>query len=161
MNPEKRRIYQRIMREAKERVEMEREKENIKRRKEGKALLPEDTFNIDVQTMCQKLFDQIEDSKKFYDKVEIIKRKRMHKDLETRKLAKEVEKEVEREWEDNRDKRAKDWRKFQQVSKGGRKRGKYEFKAPKTKMESRPNSAKKTEEGKPLGIDDTYKREWK
>lgn len=102
MNPEKRRIYQRIMREAKERVEMEREKENIKRRKEGKALLPEDTFNIDVQTMCQKLFDQVEDSKKFYDKVEIIKRKRMHKDLETRKLAKEVEKEVEREWEDNR-----------------------------------------------------------
>lgn len=51
MNPDKRRIYQRIMREAKERVEYEREKENKKRAKEGKELLPMDTFNIDVQTM--------------------------------------------------------------------------------------------------------------
>lgn len=51
MNPDKRRIYQRIMREAKERVEYEREKENKRRAKEGKELLPMDTFNIDVQTM--------------------------------------------------------------------------------------------------------------
>ena len=51
MDPEKRRIYQRIMREAKERVEYEREKENKKRAAAGKELLPMDTFNIDVQTM--------------------------------------------------------------------------------------------------------------
>ena len=51
MDPDKRRLYQRIMREARERVELERERENKKRRKEGKELLPEDTFNIDVQTM--------------------------------------------------------------------------------------------------------------
>lgn len=51
VDSEKRRIYQRIMREARERVEIEREKENKKRAKEGKELLPMDTFNIDVQTM--------------------------------------------------------------------------------------------------------------
>ena len=73
-DPEKRRIYQRIMREAKERVEIEREKENKKRLAEGKEPLPNDTFNIDVQTMCQKLFDQIEENKKYFEKVERIKK---------------------------------------------------------------------------------------
>lgn len=51
MDPDKRRLYQRIMREARERVEIERARENKKRRKEGKELLPDDTFNIDFQTM--------------------------------------------------------------------------------------------------------------
>ncbi len=51
MDPDKKRLYQRIMREARERVEIERTRENKKRKKEGKAPLPEDTFNIDVQTM--------------------------------------------------------------------------------------------------------------
>ena len=36
----------------------------------------------------------------------------MHKDIERRKLAKEVEKEEEKAWEENRDQRVKKWRKF-------------------------------------------------
>ena len=67
------------------------------------------SFNI---YRCQKLFDQINESREYYDKVDQIKRKRMHKDIERRKLAKEVEKEEEKAWEENRDQRVKKWRKF-------------------------------------------------
>ena len=89
--------------------------------------------------------------------MEVIKKKRMHKDLEKRKLAKEIEKEQEREWEDNRDKRAKDWRSFQRNSKGGRKR----TMKTKVRMEMRPKSAPKVEEGRPLGVQEGYKKEWR
>ncbi|CAI2377685.1 unnamed protein product [Moneuplotes crassus] len=160
MDPDKKRLYQRIMREARERVEIERDRENKKRRKEGKAPLPDDTFNIDVQAMCQKLFDQIEDNQRYFERVETIKRRRMHKDMEKRKIAREVEKEVEREWEDGRDKRAKDWRNFTGKAKGSKKRVKLGLKIPKTRMEKRPKSAKGGE-GYSMGVDEGYKREWK
>jgi len=48
MDTEKRRIYQRVMREAKERVEYERKKENKRRIDIGLDPLPEETFNIEV-----------------------------------------------------------------------------------------------------------------
>ena len=48
IDPEKRRIFQRVMREAKERVEYERKKENARRVSIGLDALPEETFNIEV-----------------------------------------------------------------------------------------------------------------
>lgn len=48
MDPEKRRIYQRVMREAKERVEYERKKENLKRKEMGRDPLPDETINIEI-----------------------------------------------------------------------------------------------------------------
>lgn len=48
MNSNKRRIYQRVMREAKERVEYERKKENARRDTVGLDSLPTETFNIEV-----------------------------------------------------------------------------------------------------------------
>jgi DnaJ homolog subfamily C member 8 len=163
MDPEKRRIYQRIMREARERVEYEREKENEKRKKVGKTLLPMDTFNVDVQAMCKRLFDQIEENKEIYERADRIKRKRMHREMETQQIVKEIEKEDEREWEENRDKRVKKWRKFAFGNEGKDKKrvSKFLFKAPKVRMESRPNSAPKTDQGRPMGIDTNYKRQWK
>lgn len=53
MDPEKRRMYQRVMREAKERVECTRAKENQRRRTMGLEVLPEETFNLEVQNMCK------------------------------------------------------------------------------------------------------------
>ena len=48
MDPEKRRMYQRVMREAKERVEVTRTKDNARRRAAGLETLPEETFNLEV-----------------------------------------------------------------------------------------------------------------
>ena len=86
------------MREARDRVEIERKRENKKREKEGKQLLPEDTFEIDVQNMCTLLFEKIEQSKDLHTKMEQVNRKRVHKEVERRKLMKEIEKEDEDFW---------------------------------------------------------------
>ena len=51
------------MREAKERVEYERKKENARRVVIGLDALPQETFNIEVQNMCKRLFEEIEDRK--------------------------------------------------------------------------------------------------
>ena len=161
LDPDKRRLYQRIMREARDRVEIERKRENKKREKEGKQLLPEDTFEIDVQNMCTLLFEKIEQSKDLHTKMEQVNRKRVHKEVERRKLMKEIEKEDEKAWEENRDKRVKQWRTFEKIKKGSRKRARHDFKPPKVKMQGRPPSAPKIDEAKPMGIDDSYKRQWK
>jgi len=52
MDPEKRRMYQRVMREARDRVEMARRKENIRRSAKGLDELTKDTMNIEVTEMC-------------------------------------------------------------------------------------------------------------
>ncbi len=51
------------MREAKERVEYERKKENVRRQSIGLDPLPEETFNIEVQNKCKQLFEEIEERK--------------------------------------------------------------------------------------------------
>ena len=76
MDPEKRKVYQRITREARERVEYERNKENKRRVSKGLGSLPEDTFNADVKEMVKKIMDEIEEKKKFLEKQEISQQKR-------------------------------------------------------------------------------------
>ena len=51
------------MREARERTEYEREKENRRRAKINLPMLPEDTFNSEYRAMCDKLFNEIEERK--------------------------------------------------------------------------------------------------
>lgn len=88
-----------------------------------------------------------------FERVDRIKKKRMHETVERRKIAKELEQEEEREWEENRDKRVKGWRKFVANSKGGKKRGRFEFKPPKVRADQRP--------GNKSGLNNDYKKEWK
>lgn len=59
MDPEKRRMYQRVMREARDRVEVARRKENIRRIAKGMDELPIDSVNLEVSEMCQNLFGEI------------------------------------------------------------------------------------------------------
>ena len=60
---EKRKVYVRIMREARERTEHERSKENKKREKQGLPPLPEDTFEMDYILTVKKIFEDIEERK--------------------------------------------------------------------------------------------------
>ena len=83
MDPEKRRIYQRVMREAKERVEHERKKENSRRLAAGKDALPEETFNSDVQDMCKKLFEEIEERKQHFERLDSAYKRKKRVELET------------------------------------------------------------------------------
>ena len=52
IDPDKRRMYQRVMREAKERVECTRKKENARRQAVGQDKLPEETLANEVRDMC-------------------------------------------------------------------------------------------------------------
>ena len=59
IDPDKRRMYQRVMREARDRVEVARRKENIRRLAKGMEELPHDTVNLEVSEMCNSLFQEI------------------------------------------------------------------------------------------------------
>ena len=58
------------MREAKERVELQRKKDNEKRIAQGKDRLPDDTLQVEIQNMCKELFDTIEAKKKHFERLD-------------------------------------------------------------------------------------------
>ena len=70
MDAEKRRMYQRVMREAKERVECTRKKENLRRRGQGLEPLPEESMKQEISEMCTALFAEIEDRKKYFERLD-------------------------------------------------------------------------------------------
>lgn len=70
LDVDKRRTYQRVMREAKEIVEVKRKKDNEQLRAQGKEELPADTLHMEVQMKCAELFETIEEKKKHFARVE-------------------------------------------------------------------------------------------
>lgn len=52
MDPEKKRMYQRVMREARDRVEVVRRKENMRRLAKGMEELTKDNINFEIAEMC-------------------------------------------------------------------------------------------------------------
>ena len=58
------------MREAWERTEYDRSRENKRREKNGIPALPDDTFYPEYKANCRKIFDEIEDKKAHYLRLE-------------------------------------------------------------------------------------------
>ena len=58
------------MREAKEQVQVDRQKVNEKRKAKGQDALPEDTINLEIKNMSKKLFDIIEEKKKHFERMD-------------------------------------------------------------------------------------------
>ncbi len=148
------------MREARERVDYERRMANKKRAGQGMAPLPQETYQVDVRAMTKKLFEEIEEKKTHFQRMETTSRKRMQEDKERIEREEEMKKKEEKEWEHTRDKRVKSWRKFKDSRLNGHKKGKYETRAPDVRAEERPDYAPKVE-GKPMGINEDYKKSWK
>jgi len=69
----------------------------------------------------------------------------------------------EEDWEKTRDERVQNWRSF--ASKKtviGTKKSNKQIRAPQVKLEERPASAAKLDiSGKPMGINEDYKKSWK
>ena len=59
MDPDKKRMYQRVMREARDRVEVMRRKENQRRLAKGMEELTKDNINFEIAEMCARLFTEI------------------------------------------------------------------------------------------------------
>ena len=135
--PDRRKTFQRIYREAKEKVLYEREKENKKRKQKGLPPLPQDTFESEVNLMMRKIKDEIEERKQYAERQEFASKKREREDEEFRKMQTEYENQQKKEWESYRDKRVKNWNKFQQRITSGGKKGKYEIRPPQHKLVER------------------------
>lgn len=164
LDPEKRRIYQRVMREAKERVEYERKKENKRRTDLGQEILPTDSINSEVQDMCKKLFEEIEERKQHFDRLDQAYKRKKHHETEKSKAQEDVLKEDLKAWEENRDKRVESWRTFNthKEKKEKKKKTKYGIRAPANKAEERPESSlSKGDSFKPMGMNDDYKKTWR
>ena len=85
LDTDKRRTFQRVMREAKEVVELKRKKDNEKRIALGQDPLPNDTLNSEIAKMCKELFETIEEKKRHHERLDAAyKRSKMHNEkLET------------------------------------------------------------------------------
>jgi len=67
---DKRRMYQRVMREAKEEVELKRKKENEKRGLLDQPPLPDNTLQVEIAEMCKRLFTRLEEKKKNFERLD-------------------------------------------------------------------------------------------
>ena len=141
-DPEKKKFFQRVIREAKERVEIERNKENKNRIKKGQPALPKETFDSDLKAMIKKISEEIEERKTHSDKMETAHKKRERDEEEERKAQEELDKQYNKEWESYRDKRVKNWNKFQSKILDGKRKGKYETNPPRYKTEERSENEK-------------------
>lgn len=131
---DKRKTFQRVYREAKERVQFEREKENKRRRLKGLNPLPEDTLESQINIEMKKIKEEVEERKAYSEKQDFAHKKRERDEEEDRRTQEEFEKQQKKEWESYRDKRVKNWNKFQMKNTGGKKKGKYELRPPHHKL---------------------------
>ena len=126
LDVEQRRIYVRVMREAKDRVDYERSKENKRRKDNGKwrkghgslltflgiDTLPDDTYGGEISTMTKSLFTEIEEKKQIFQRIEVNARKRARETVEKDKIKMNIAKEEKVKWENGREDRFNNWRKF-------------------------------------------------
>ena len=142
LDGEKKKVYQRVMREARERVDLERRQENRRRELKGLSKLPEDTFDSEVQAMCNRIFREMEERKFHMDRSEWMSNnaKRAREEDERRREEEEQKREQEKEWERSRDKRVNCWRNFQakkEKSSVKKKMKGFELRPPSCRMEER------------------------
>lgn len=74
------------MREAKERTEFQRERENKKRTKNGQLPLPDSTFQQQYQETCLNIFKDLEDKKDHIVKLQQSTYNKKMEDMETKKI---------------------------------------------------------------------------
>ena len=102
MDVDKRRMYQRVMREARDRVEVARRKENIRRAAKGLEELTKDTLNIEITEMCQSLFTEIQEKRDQLVRMDNAYKRKRGQELQKEATKEEVEKEDLKAWEEGR-----------------------------------------------------------
>lgn len=142
LDPDQKKVYQRVMREAKERTIYERKQEDKRRARQGLPLLPQDTFLMDYKAQCQKLFWEIEEKRQHIIKQQEAQKKAKQQEMEEYKVKEKFRQLSEEDWEKTRDERVGKWREFDK--KKANEKLKYRgTKAPVPKMEQRSINATK------------------
>ena len=52
--------------------------------------LPEETFNLEVQNMCKQLFEEIEERKNFFERLEAARKRKKRHEAEKQAAAEEI-----------------------------------------------------------------------
>jgi hypothetical protein len=97
-------------------------------------------MNQEIVEMCNALFVEIEDRKKYFERLDqAYKRKKQH-EAEKKLATEEIIQEDVKAWEDNREQRVASWRDFSQkkVKIEKKKKIKFGVHAPPLKAEERP-----------------------
>ena len=153
------------MREAKERVECARKKENNRRESQGLEPLPLETVSQEVQNMCKQLFEEIEERKHYFERLDAAYKRKKRHETEKKAITEEIMQEDMKAWEENREQRVTSWRQFSSKKARTEKKKKMKFgvHAPPLKAEERPAHAKldQTDSTKPMGLNDDYKKKWR
>ena len=90
------------MREARDRVELKRRKENAERLARGLDELTKDTVNLEVAEMCNQLFRQIEERRDELTRLDNAYRRKRGAQIAKEHAKEEVEKEDMKAWEEGR-----------------------------------------------------------
>ena len=72
-------------------------------------LVPEDTFDDEYHELCTKLFDEIEEKKHHYKRLEEAAKNRYRDELESRRTRDHYKLLTEEEWEASRADRVNSW----------------------------------------------------
>lgn len=137
MDPDKRKAFQRIFREAKERVAIRRAEENRQRAKRGLSLLSEDSLEADIKQEMKEILSKLEESRKYRENLEFSRQKREREEADLLRQKEELQRQQNKEWETYRDKRVKNWVRFRERVTKGKKKSKFETKPPVSKTEER------------------------
>jgi hypothetical protein len=131
----------------------------------GLQPLPDESMSQEISDMCTALFVEIEDRKKYFERLDqAYKRKKLH-EVEKKIATEEIIQEDVKAWEDNREQRVASWRDFSSKRSKIEKKQKIKFgiHAPPLKAEERPLHAPTPDhdQNKPMGLQDDYKKKWR
>lgn len=110
------------MREAREKTEYERSRENKRRKQQGLPPLPgkiiplylDDTFETDYKKVCRDIFMAIDEKREHVLRLESSQKKQKIEEYERRKMLEQYKILTDQEWEETRDQRVNKWRTFNQ-----------------------------------------------
>jgi DnaJ family protein C protein 8 len=112
LDNDKKNYFKRIYREAKDRIEYQRQIENKKRIKKGLNELPLDNINEEIDNMIKNIFKEIEEKKTYSEKMKFIYKKREREENEKQIETEEKKKIMQKNWEKFRDRRVRNWNRF-------------------------------------------------
>lgn len=139
MDPNKRNHFNQVFKEAQARVESARSKLNKSRISRGLSPLSEDTIGDEIKLEMKQIMTELEEQKQYAETLEMNRKKREKEEWELNNLKEDLLKEVEKEFEQTREKRVKNWQRFQDRITKGNKRSLNELQPPlMIKMEERP-----------------------
>ena len=100
--------------------------------------MPEETYDFEVKAMMKVVMKELDERKEHNIRMEHARKDRERDEEELEKLQRKYNQETEKDWEQSRDKRVRNWNKFRDRMLHGKKKAKFEVRAPLPRLEEAP-----------------------